>query len=526
MRIKTKLILSVVVEVLIIFLMTEYVHHLIVDYQKLQNHLTDIEKEKQQALKQGNIQIYTHMYLKQQEIKKKAENTLEKASFLVVIIPIFSLIIIGIGGYLTYRNIVIPINKMILTMRKIQEGDLTKQLNINKNDELGLLAKEFDSFVSWIKTVLLNLTKLTSNVSSHSIKTIVELLYTKNKNSKIQDSSLELSLSSELLTHSIINVSIETGNIYKSAKDMNEEAEKGNQTIDSSIKSVQKLADDVIQFQKEMDNFLEDSEKIKEVVGTIKSIAEQTNLLAINAAIEAARAGKYGKGFSVVAEEVSNLAERTAQEVHQVKNIVDNLTKSINNLAQSLQMQAKEATNVKKDINYSKEAFYKIKMMSQKLFESSQTINTLVNEQLGILDIVKNNVVSIEQKISEFGKIFSHLAEEIIIQREAIDSVEENISQFKLEKNPLLIIKLKVFHWIGTTLSELTYYPPKQIIDLIQENHLPEKEKLLIYIKNIDTSLKKITAQTEETEKEQAFEELIKDTKAVIKFFLQKEKGI
>ncbi len=516
MRIKTKLIVSVIVEVLIIFIMTEYVHHLIVEYRQLQSQILSIEHKKQQAIKENNIQIYTQLELEEKKLKEEAKHTLDKASVLVVIIPLFSLVIIGIGGYLTYRNIVIPINKMISTMRKIQEGDLTKRLNLNKNDELGLLATEFDRFVSWIKTVLLDLTRLTSNVSTHSIKTVTELLFTKSKNSKIQDSSLELSLSSELLTHSINNVSIETNSIYKSAKKMNEEAQKGNQVVDSSINSVQSLADDVIQFQKEMEKFLEDSEKIKEVVETIKSIAEQTNLLALNASIEAARAGKYGKGFSVVAQEVGNLAERTAKEVHQVKNIVENLTKSINNLAVSLQTQAKEAINVKKDINLSKEAFDKIRQMSESLFESSQIINTLVSEQLGILDIVKNNVVSIEQKITEFGKIFSLLSEEIMVQREAINSVENSIAQFNLGEDAVIFeIKFKILDWIGKVLSEVEHFEPEEIFQIIDKYEFPQKQELLHYINSISTHLRNITS-TKQIHKEDSFEGLLKDTKNII----------
>lgn len=525
MKIKTKLILSVIVEVLMIFIMTEYIHHLLTEYKELQYKIERLEEKKQNALREKNIQIYTQIGLQESKIKQKANYLIEKASILVVIIPLFSLVIIGIGGYITYRNIVIPINKMIITMRKIQEGDLTRQLNLNKNDELGMLASEFDKFVSWIKSVFIELTKLTSNVSTYSVKTVLELIFTKNKNKHIEDSSLELSLSSELLTHSVNNVNIEVDNIYKNAKKMNEEAKKGNETVDESIQSVQELADDVIQSQKEMERFLEDSEKIKEVVETIKSIAEQTNLLALNASIEAARAGKYGKGFSVVAEEVGNLANKTAKEVQQVKNIVENLTKSIDNLAKNFDMQKQKAITVKKDINSSKEAFHKIKSMSEKLFESSQVINTLINEQLGVLDIVKNNVISIEEKIKDFGNIFSHLAQEIMTQRKAINSVEENLSKFKLGSNLFVFdLKFKIFQWIGQVLSEGRYFEPEELNQLINMCSISQKQDIEFLLENLKTSLRNLT--TEKNQKQELFKKLIDDIKQITEFLdhIQKQR--
>ncbi len=512
MRLKTKIILSVVIEVLMIFVLTEYVHYLISEYRNYRAEIVSIEKKELETVKKGSIEELERIKQKKEELKRDAEELLNKASFFVVIIPLFSLLIIGIGGFFTYKNIVIPINRMIFLMKKIQEGDLTQKLNLNKNDEIGMLALEFDQFIDWVRKVLLKLSSLTSNVSEKSIKTILELSHTNNENIILKDSSLELSLSSELLTQSVNSVSIEINSVSKNIDEMTSRAEEGSKVIESSLDNVHRLANEVIALQNDMTRFVKESEKIKEVVNTIKNIAEQTNLLALNAAIEAARAGEYGKGFSVVADEVRSLASKTAKSTDEIRNIVDSINVEINNLAKNLEEKVLSANEVKEDISKSKETFNDIKMRINSVHESASIISNLVQEQLSILDMVKDNVATIDKQIKELGETFRYLSEQIISSRDAINSVESNIYQFDLgEQSSYIKMKLLIMDWIGRSLSNMEYVPSDEVVDIINDFSPPNKNEILESIKSIDSKLKELFERKKPEDRESLYRELMEE---------------
>ena len=512
MRLKTKIILSVVIEVLMIFVLTEYVHYLISEYRNYRAEIVSIEKKELETVKKGSIEELERIKQKKEELKRDAEELLNKASFFVVIIPLFSLLIIGIGGFFTYKNIVIPINRMIFLMKKIQEGDLTQKLNLNKNDEIGMLALEFDQFIDWVRKVLLKLSSLTSNVSEKSIKTILELSHTNNENIILKDSSLELSLSSELLTQSVNSVSIEINSVSKNIDEMTSRAEEGSKVIESSLDNVHRLANEVIALQNDMTRFVKESEKIKEVVNTIKNIAEQTNLLALNAAIEAARAGEYGKGFSVVADEVRSLASKTAKSTDEIRNIVDSINVEINNLAKNLEEKVLSANEVKEDISKSKETFNDIKMRINSVHESASIISNLVQEQLSILDMVKDNVATIDKQIKELGETFRYLSEQIISSRDAINSVESNIYQFDLgEQSSYIKMKLLIMDWIGRSLSDMEYVPSDEVVDIINDFSPPNKNEILESIKSIDSKLKELFEREKPEDRESLYRELMEE---------------
>ena len=394
MKIKSKLIISLLVEVFIIFLLTEFVHFKIESYReknalvyigedveltlselrecilrgevneplnsKVQNLITKLSERssvyasdfldallscvnvKKASLNDRN-RVDEALYLisqKQQLLEERISNLkdmncelLSFSSTFVRFIPIFSLFIIGIGALSSYKAIVVPIGKMIETMKKVQEGDLRQELSVEKGDELGMLASEFNDFISWIRTTFMDLTKLSSKLSANTGLLMSNLVNTKLTNDYLYERSVELSVSSEALANSIDNVNADVSDFYSTMKDVEGETKQGMKVVESSILSVQRLADDVIELQKRVKKLAENSGKVQEVVETIKSIADRTNLLALNAAIEAARAGQTGRGFAVVADEVRKLATSTVVSAEEIRNIIFDITSAISELA-------------------------------------------------------------------------------------------------------------------------------------------------------------------------------------------------
>ncbi|SNZ08144.1 methyl-accepting chemotaxis protein [Persephonella hydrogeniphila] len=484
MSIKGKLIASLVIEVLVIFLLTEFVYRDISRYLQLKkvedagkNYLYALNSaiailESGSSIDKNSFAIQLRnstSYIPENEygkvlkgiisdaynsistgdteslisfrdrlrsfldqIEKKSENALNKGITVLVLIPLFSLIIIGIGAYTTYRSVIYPVKKMLEAISKVRNGDLTAKIYIGKRDELGDLGKEFDTLIDWIRSTFIQINSMTEDISKSSTVLLTDLTATKDKNIAMQKKVLQLAFSSEILSISVDNVNRHVHNVYSTVRTVEEKAVQGSDIIFSSIEEVKKLTGEVVALRSNVEILTDQSEKIQEVVGAIKSIAEQTNLLALNAAIEAARAGEAGKGFAVVADEVRQLAIKTKRATEEIEDIVDDISNSMKSLARQLQEKSKRASEVQKSMEMSSETIDEIKSSIQVITEIAGEISELMEEQRESLNVVKEEVISVSEYIDRFGAIFKELEDSSITAEKAIDSMMERLFEFNI----------------------------------------------------------------------------------------------
>ncbi|MFK5987082.1 MAG: methyl-accepting chemotaxis protein [Pseudomonadota bacterium] len=196
-----------------------------------------------------------------------------------------------------------PLKEVTEHAEKIASGSLTRRLNFNQKDEIGVLANTLDKMqdnladiVSGVKNSCLQLTNNT-NVLSNSIQDL-------SSGSSQQAASVEETSSSlEQMSATVNQNALNAKRTEDTAEKVAQQAKDGGEAVQGTVKAMKGIADKI---------------------GIIEDIAYQTNLLALNAAIEAARAGEHGKGFAVVAAEVRKLAGRSEEAAGEISELAKN----------------------------------------------------------------------------------------------------------------------------------------------------------------------------------------------------------
>lgn len=365
-------------------------------------------------------------------------------------------IIIGIiVSYLIARAIANPIKSVAEVADKVAGGDLTQRLKIenfkvNPEDELGQLLKSINSMVAGLQEIINKVKKTAGELKASSAELSASGSQVKKNVSEVGNSiesvaagAEEQSAQIEEISSSITNLnSIISANAKKSAKmikkakGVKENIEIGNDYVQASIdqsNEVQKSNKLVAANVEELGN---KSREIGEIVNLINQIAEQTNLLALNAAIEAARAGEAGRGFSVVAEEIRQLAEESAAATEKINKLIYSIQSSVEAVIENNEQgQQKIEENVEM-IEETGDIFVKIE-------KSAEELLVLINQVADDSNKLEENSEYIESGINDIAEVSETAAsnseevaaasQEQTSETEEIVSAAERLSNYAVE---------------------------------------------------------------------------------------------
>ncbi|WP_414705128.1 methyl-accepting chemotaxis protein [Pseudomonas sp.] len=171
--------------------------------------------------------------------------------------------------------------------------------------------------------------------------------------------------------------------------------EQGEQAMRLMVSSIASIREEISHTADVVHSLANDSARIGAVLEVIHGIAEQTNLLALNAAIEAARAGEQGRGFAVVADEVRNLARRTAESTAEIQQIIEAVQGGARNAVQAIESGQRSSDDGVEQVNRAVEILRGISEAVEAIRDMNRQIATAAEEQTAVADEMTHSLTDI-----------------------------------------------------------------------------------------------------------------------------------
>lgn len=234
-----------------------------------------------------------------------------------------------------------PITQVAAMFRDIGEGegDLRQRLPVNGEDEMAQLAQGFNSFLSKIQETVVEVAQTSEQLGFSAKDVSNQAQQTLEDSHEQKDRTIMVVTAINEMGATVNEIASNAAQAAVAAKDADTESSSGQVVVIRARDTINQLSQDVEQVGEVIESLATHTKSIGGILDVIRAISEQTNLLALNAAIEAARAGEAGRGFAVVADEVRNLASRTAASTNEVQGMIDKLqseaSRAVNAMAQS-----------------------------------------------------------------------------------------------------------------------------------------------------------------------------------------------
>ena len=243
-------------------------------------------------------------------------------------------LLIGLS-LLIARSILAPLQHTAQAMTDIAsgEGDLTRRLDTNGNDELVALAAGFNQFCDKLSAVINDLRSLVNHnrqIASQVDRSMSDAKISYDQQKQELDTVASAVEQMSATSQDVAQRITESADAAQSA---GKHSESGQSNAQITRDAMERLAIDIAATSEAITELDQQSNNISGVLDVIHGVAEQTNLLALNAAIEAARAGEQGRGFAVVADEVRTLASRTQASTDEIREMINSL---LNNTARAV----------------------------------------------------------------------------------------------------------------------------------------------------------------------------------------------
>jgi methyl-accepting chemotaxis protein len=349
---------------------------------------------------------------------------------------IVAIIFLGIIALLATR-MTRPITKITNALTDIAKGggDLTQELAIDSKDELGQLAQGFNRFVGAQRDMIRNLLETAIRLKQFVEQTsgvVTQSAQRAKEESQLTDSVATAVCEMEATVQEVAKSATETANqleqVGRGANDIRE-------GMSRSIAQVGGMANDIRESASAIQKLAQEVQDIGQVIEVINAISDQTNLLALNAAIEAARAGEHGRGFSVVADEVRSLAQKTQSSTQQIRTIIERLQEGSERAVLAMAASEKATEETASTSESMGQSLEQIVESVNRIVDMSHQVAAANEEQSSVTEDISANVQNISSLSTESADDMVSAASDIEELRALAENLETQMRAFRLDSD-------------------------------------------------------------------------------------------
>ncbi len=378
-------------------------------------------------------------------------------------IVLISILVALILSYLIAHFIARPIVNISGITESIADGDLTPVLDrssLKSGNEVGNLARSVSKMIKNLRAMIEQVVNISDKVSASSeelyasgeqvgevaeqVGTAIEGIASGAEEQSAQVEDLVSTV--ETFIRQIEEVGQNTAVMNKSADDVMERIKKGNDYVNNSVLQVGRVKKDSTEVADVIKSLGKASAEIGNIVELINGIAAQTNLLALNAAIEAARAGEAGRGFSVVADEIRELAEDSSSATKQIADLIKDIQKGVSEAVQKMDESIGSVDGSVKAIEVTGQEFKEIEEVTVNLKRTIEQVadnaNHMADNSKRVEEAI-NDIATVSQEFAGSSEEVAASSEEQIAatdeiinsSRQLADMAEEltqTVKKFKL----------------------------------------------------------------------------------------------
>ena len=298
-------------------------------------------------------------------------------------------------AWLLTRSIVTPLNRALHAAQTIADGDLSKTIEADGQDEpgrlLGALSIMQASLRKTIEQIAGSATQLGAAAEELSAVTQDASRGLQQQNNEIEQAATAVNE----MTAAVEEVARNAVSTSEASNQSTQAAREGRDRVVETVDAIQTMTHDVHTTSLMIEGLAAQGRDIGKVLDVIRAIAEQTNLLALNAAIEAARAGEAGRGFAVVADEVRALAHRTAQSTQEIEKMVAGIQNGTGEAVASMQQSNQRTQSTLEMARAAGVALEQITQSIHLINERNLVIASASEEQAQVSREVDRNLVNI-----------------------------------------------------------------------------------------------------------------------------------